>query len=294
MVALRLDRLAAGVTGGQWPRQKCALPSRETRTALAKRSRRVSSAAATGRRFRPRRLGPGRRSTGPGRPAAGGARPAVGRPARPRSSAGPVRRTSRTGPWPSRRVRPTPGAPCAERAGAARTARSSSRRGTPRHRGGGGDQRLRPGAGRRPCLPGRGPDHYTEPLAAFTCAGTPIHDPATGAVAGALSLTTWSLRRHDLLMALAAQTAMNIEARLAGQAGATSVGQLDGYLQAIAERRQLPGRRNGPRLTPLELLEREAMVRALTRYDGRVSAAARSLGLSRATLYRRIPHYPID
>ena len=87
---------------------------------------------------------------------------------------------------------------------------------------------------------------------------------------------------------------MNIEARLAGQAGATSVGQLDDYLQAIAERRQLPGRRNGPRLTPLELLEREAMVRALTRYDGRVSAAARSLGLSRATLYRRIRHYRID
>ena len=139
-----------------------------------------------------------------------------------------------------------------------------------------------------------GPDHYTEPLAAFTCAGTPIHDPVTGAVAGALSLTTWSLRRHDLLMALAAQTAMNIEARLAGQAGATSVGQLDGYLQAIAERRQPSGRRTGPRLTPLELLEREAMVRALTRYGGRVNAAARSLGLSRATVYRRIRHYRID
>ena len=82
-----------------------------------------------------------------------------------------------------------------------------------------------------------GRDHYSEPLATFTCAGTPVHDPATGQVIGALSLTTWSLRRHDLLMALAAQTAMNIEARLAGQAGAASVSQLDGYLRAIAERR---------------------------------------------------------
>ena len=139
-----------------------------------------------------------------------------------------------------------------------------------------------------------GPDHYIEPLAAFTCAGTPIHDPVTGVVAGALSLTTWSRRRHDLLMALAAQTAMNIEARLAGQAGATSVGQLDGYLQAIAERRQPPGRSVGPRLTALEQLEREAMVRALIRSGGRVDAAARSLGLSRATVYRRIRHYRID
>jgi transcriptional regulator of acetoin/glycerol metabolism len=50
----------------------------------------------------------------------------------------------------------------------------------------------------------------------------------------------------------------------------------------------------GPRLSPLELPEREAMVRALVRSGGRVDAAARSLGLSRATLYRRIRRYRID
>lgn len=140
----------------------------------------------------------------------------------------------------------------------------------------------------------QGRDHYSEPLAAFTCAGTPVHDPASGAVVGALSLTTWSLRRHDLLMALAAQTAMNIEARMAGQAGAASVGQLDGYLRAIADRRDGTVLTAGPRLTALEQLEREAMVEALMRCGGRVTEASRDLGLSRATTYRRIRHYRID
>ena len=139
-----------------------------------------------------------------------------------------------------------------------------------------------------------GRDHYSEPLATFTCAGTPVHDPATGEVIGALSLTTWSLRRHDLLMALAAQTAMNIEAQLAGQAGAASVSQLDGYLRAIAERRDGTGHPDGPRLTTLEQLERAAMVAALRRTAGRVPEAARDLGLSRATTYRRIRRYRID
>jgi transcriptional regulator of acetoin/glycerol metabolism len=139
-----------------------------------------------------------------------------------------------------------------------------------------------------------GRDHYSQPLSAFTCAGTPVHDPATGAVVGALSLTTWSLRRHDLLMALAAQTAMNVEARMAGQAGAASVRQLDGYLRAIADRREPAPGSTGPRLTALERLEREALVDALTRCGGRVTEAARDLGLSRATAYRRIRHYRID
>ena len=139
-----------------------------------------------------------------------------------------------------------------------------------------------------------GPEHYSEPLATFTCAGTPVHDPVTGQVVGALSLTTWSLRRHDLLMALAAQTAMNIEARMAGQAGAASVGQLDGYLRAIAERRDGQACSSGPRLTALEELERAAMIAALRQTGGRVPEASRDLGLSRATTYRRIRHYRID
>lgn len=45
------------------------------------------------------------------------------------------------------------------------------------------------------------------------------------------------------------------------------------------------------RLTAIEALEREAIARALTRPGTTVEAAARELGMSRATIYRRITHY---
>ncbi|WP_235970428.1 helix-turn-helix domain-containing protein [Microlunatus kandeliicorticis] len=129
-----------------------------------------------------------------------------------------------------------------------------------------------------------GVEHYSADLAGFTCAGSPVHDPVTGTVAGALSLTTWSERRPDLLMALAAQTAMNIEAQLTRVASSTAE-QKDDFLEAITERR-------GPRLSALERLEREAIVEALSRCGGPAEAAA-ELGISRATVYRRIRRYRI-
>jgi transcriptional regulator of acetoin/glycerol metabolism len=39
---------------------------------------------------------------------------------------------------------------------------------------------------------------------------------------------------------------------------------------------------------PLEVLERDAIERALSRYDHNISLAAAALGLSRAALYRRM------
>ena len=126
----------------------------------------------------------------------------------------------------------------------------------------------------------QGPDHYSEQLAAFTCAGTPLHDPVTGDVVGALSLTTWSLRRHDLLMALAAQTAMNIEARMAGQSGAASVRQLDGYLRAIADRRD-GSMDPGPRLRPVRLNLRHEHARSPSLSKGKWVAASTSSAISR-------------
>jgi len=41
----------------------------------------------------------------------------------------------------------------------------------------------------------------------------------------------------------------------------------------------------------LEALEREAIRQALARHDGNVSLAAKSLGLSRSALYRRLQRY---
>jgi len=54
----------------------------------------------------------------------------------------------------------------------------------------------------------------------------------------------------------------------------------------------LLGRGGGP--GGLERAERAALVRALTRAGGNVSEAARSLGLGRATLYRRMKRLGID
>jgi DNA-binding NtrC family response regulator len=46
-------------------------------------------------------------------------------------------------------------------------------------------------------------------------------------------------------------------------------------------------------LSPLESLERDAIVQCLTDAHGNKGAAARSLGMSRATIYRRIHEYGI-
>ena len=48
----------------------------------------------------------------------------------------------------------------------------------------------------------------------------------------------------------------------------------------------------GPR--GLERAERAALKRALARADGNVSAAARALGIGRATLYRRMKRLGLD
>jgi len=47
-------------------------------------------------------------------------------------------------------------------------------------------------------------------------------------------------------------------------------------------------------LTPLESMERDAIVRALLDADGNKTTAARALGVSRATIYRKIREYGID
>ena len=46
-------------------------------------------------------------------------------------------------------------------------------------------------------------------------------------------------------------------------------------------------------LSPLEALERDAIVKSLTDADGNKVQAARSLGMSRATIYRKIHDYGI-
>ncbi|MEO9322145.1 GAF domain-containing protein [Nocardioides sp. C4-1] len=121
-----------------------------------------------------------------------------------------------------------------------------------------------------------GDDHYLRHFAAFTCAGAPVVDDVTGRVLGAVGLATPSGQGHELLLALAGQTALAIAGR---QAARPTV---------VAPRRPAPP---PPGLTRFEQLERDAIAEALCRQGDDVGAAAADLGLSRATLYRRIRRY---
>ncbi len=51
---------------------------------------------------------------------------------------------------------------------------------------------------------------------------------------------------------------------------------------------------HGPRLTRIETLERDEIQRCLARPGVSVTAAAKDLGLSRATLYRKIAQYGLS
>lgn len=137
----------------------------------------------------------------------------------------------------------------------------------------------------------RGNEHYSLSLTGYTCAGAPIHDPTSGAIVGALSLTTWSQRRSDLLVALADQTAMTIETRLGHLTGA---GVPEGCAHvgphAPAAPRPVVSRRP---LSRIEQIEVDAVVAALERHHGSVGQAAADLGVSRATMYRKIKRYRI-
>ncbi|WP_437056521.1 helix-turn-helix domain-containing protein [Streptomyces sp. enrichment culture] len=126
-------------------------------------------------------------------------------------------------------------------------------------------------------------DHYNHSLRDYICAGVPIHDPVDGGIVGALSLTVWSSTPTELLSALAAQTAMNIEARLPCPAGGGRAAPQDHGRVRLKHR-----------LTRIETLERDAILDALTRTGGDVGGAAADLGMSRATVYRRIKYYGLE
>ena len=134
-----------------------------------------------------------------------------------------------------------------------------------------------------------GDDHYNTRLMGYTCAGVPIHDPICGALMGALSLTTWSNERNDLLMALAGQTAMNIEAQVA--AGRYTAA---GYRSAGPTHHRIPPENTVRfRLSRFEIIERDAILDALERHQGAIAEAAEDLGFSRATMYRKVKRYGI-
>lgn len=70
-----------------------------------------------------------------------------------------------------------------------------------------------------------------------------------------------------------------------------------GRLTDVVDVRHLPAdlrRASAHRLTRLESVERDEIARALARPGATVTAAARELGLSRATMYRKLAHYDLS
>lgn len=77
-----------------------------------------------------------------------------------------------------------------------------------------------------------GHEHYAENLERLTCAGAPIHHPISGALLGALDLTTWAKEPGSLLMTLAVTTARSIERNMLTQVSRAELALFREYLSA--------------------------------------------------------------
>jgi transcriptional regulator of acetoin/glycerol metabolism len=172
-------------------------------------------------------------------------------------------------------------------------------------------------------------EHFLARNAGLSCMDAPIFGP-DGHLAGALDVSSARSDQTEafnrLIAAMVAQTARQIEVDTFRAAYADSriiyahkdaseaaillavdahdivIGATRGARKAFGlgafgplaptPASDLLGREDGP--TGFEKAERTAVVRALTRAKGNVSEAARSLGVGRATLYRRMKRLGID
>jgi transcriptional regulator of acetoin/glycerol metabolism len=81
-------------------------------------------------------------------------------------------------------------------------------------------------------------EHYADRLERLACAGAPIHHPVSGALVGAVDLTSWSNGRSALMLALASSTAGRIEKAMLGLVGQADLTLFREYLSAC---RHTPG-----------------------------------------------------
>lgn len=77
-----------------------------------------------------------------------------------------------------------------------------------------------------------GREHYTDGLAALSCAGVPILHPVSGKLLGVLDLTTWAVNGGSLLMTLARTAAGHIQDRILSQALEAETAPFNGFLKA--------------------------------------------------------------
>ncbi|WP_191244366.1 sigma-54-dependent Fis family transcriptional regulator [Amycolatopsis deserti] len=73
-------------------------------------------------------------------------------------------------------------------------------------------------------------EHFNSRLAAFECAGAPIHHPIRGHLVGVLDLTSWTGAPGPLLLTLARTTAKRIEEAMLAGAGARELALFREYL----------------------------------------------------------------
>ena len=77
----------------------------------------------------------------------------------------------------------------------------------------------------------RGGEHYVAMFTAFACAGSPIRDPVTRRVIGAVNLSCLAVESDPLLLALATSAARQIEDRMRVVAHEGETALLEAYLQ---------------------------------------------------------------
>lgn len=77
-----------------------------------------------------------------------------------------------------------------------------------------------------------GHEHYAENLERLTCAGAPIHHPISGALLGAIDLTTWAKEPGSLLLTLAVTTAKSIERNMLTQVSQDELALFREYMSA--------------------------------------------------------------
>lgn len=76
-----------------------------------------------------------------------------------------------------------------------------------------------------------GSEHYVAMFTGFACAGSPIRDPLTGRLIGAVNLSCLADRSDPLLLALATSTSRHIEDRMRAVAHESETALLAAYLQ---------------------------------------------------------------
>lgn len=115
----------------------------------------------------------------------------------------------------------------------------------------------------------RGGQHFARFYSDAICTGEPVRHPVTGVLLGVVTLSCEITPRAELLRAWVRAIRVHLQACL------------------VMAQPQVPADGDGRDLM-LAAHERRAVRAALARTDGDVTAAAELLGISRATLYRRI------